>query len=768
MKDIQRRLDASRKAYTVVYPRGTKEENIQGFLRHISSDLIPNKGDGGAVPTIVAEVRWTDKGLRHVLRITPQDQSHVLSMLEAQLPGATYDPVDTVEESLDIDPVFAVDVAMSDKSRMLRIASVHDLAVAILHSVPTIGEGEIVSYQVIASHTANIKVPHEEAKKSNASWLDTLFAKDQPDKIEIHDRQKKVSEQNFNATLRISAQAVNEIRGRELVGGVLRSLRGAESNYVKIRAHIIKQGMRDIITLALTPRKGTAQLTVTELSALMAPPIGDPAVPGLVQGAARRIAATEAVSRTGRLLGHSNIRGRERPVALDYDFINRNTIFIGGIGSGKSVGMANNACDDMNKGLGVIVIDASGSESGQSLYNRVLDYVPSHRLDDVVDIHVRHNADYPVAFDLFKQGHGMGAVDQVIGVFTSLYPDIATGVSVRELLYHGLWTLIESDLNVIDLAPLLRPKNAAETKWAMSVVKEMKDPELKDFWDRMKATGFGSAINDRKRDAWDRYTDPLYRRLWQLIGRPEIRYMMGQTTKEGEGLNWEKALTGNQIVLISMSGIPDESKQLLASLLLDSLWTTAQRFELAEPNNKSASAVLKNPNALYMDEFQVSASIKDGLNDLLARSRKHALPVTLGTQYIHGLPKDIQAAVFNNVMTRVIYPLSSSDEAMLWRRNIASEKLTDYDFQNGRRYEPIVQLPTVAGNQVVTIKALAERPNAENSQRAAGRSRQRYGKPIDVVRKEISERRKLEPSVSESSNKVVGASPYVMSDDDWQ
>lgn len=768
-KDAQRHYDAIRKQYTVIWPRSTTEQAVKDWLSSIGSDLIPNSGDGGAIPTLVAEVRWTDKGLRHVLRMTPQDQAHVLSMLEGHLTGVTVDPIDTEAEKLDINPVFAIDVVMSDPSRNLRIDSVRALAVGILHSVPTIAEGEVVTYQVIASHTENIKVPGNQVMKSKTTWTDVLLGRVEAPKEEVIDRKQKVNEQNFNVTLRIAAQAANEIRGRELVGGVLRSLRAAESNYVKLTGRILKYDVTDTINLALTPRKKTAQLTITEMAALIAPPIGEPAVPGLPQGAARRIAPTESVSRgtpvdgvpTGRLLGHSNDpRLRDRPVALDYDFIDRNSVFIGGIGSGKSVGMANNAYDDMQRGMGVFVIDASGSDSAQSLYNRVKDYVPDHRVQDVIDIHVRNNADYPVAFDLFKQGRGTAAIDQITAVFGGLYPDIANGVSVRELLYHGLWTLIEADLNFVDLSPLLRPKNAAETRWALGVVEKMKDQELKDFWARMKSMGFGTSPTDRKHDAWDRYTDPLYRRLWQLVGRPEIRHMVGQTIDEGQGLNWQQAIAENKIVLISLSGLPTDSAQMLANLLTKSLWETAQ---VTTP---------EKPNALYMDEFQVSAGIKDVLEDLLARSRKHKLPVTLGTQYITGLPRDIQSAVLNNVMTRVIYPLSSSDEAMLWRRNMATEKLTDYDFQNGKRYEPIVQLPTPTGNQVVTIHALDERKKTGNSQRVSALSRQRYGKHIETVRKEIKDRQRYstgeQKAGEEQPEQKNGTTTFNLSDADWQ
>lgn len=738
----QHQYDATRKAYTVVYPRGTTEQGVQAFLRSIGSDLIPNAGDRGSIPTIVSEIRWTETGIRHIIRMTPQDESHVLSMLEAHMTGITIDPVDTAHESLDVDPVFAIDVVMNDPSRNLRIESIKDFSVGVLHSVPTVGENEAVIYQLIASHTDNIKVPGEHAPKSKVSFLDMLAGKVEAPKEEIVDRKQKVNEQNFNVTIRIAAVAVNEQRGQSLVGGVLRSLRSSESNYVKLTGRVIPARDRpDVISYAYTPRKKTAQLTVSEFAAFLAAPVGDPAVPGLPQGSARRIAPTESVPREGRVLGHSNLPSmRNRPVALGYDFIDRNTIYIGGIGSGKSVGMANNAYDDMMRGMGVFVIDASGSESQQSLYSRVLDYVPSHRVDDVINIHVRAGAEFPVAFDLFKQGMGRGAIDQIVAVFGGLYPEINNGVSVRELLYHGLWTLIESDLNMVDLAPLLRPRNPVEVQWANSVINSMKDQELRDFWERMKSGGY---LSSKDRGAWERYTDPLYRRLWQLNGRPEIRHMLGQTGDEGHGLNWERAIREHQIVLISLAGLPADSAQIMANLLTNSLWAVAQKFEMQQEGKTPTGEPLSLPNSLYLDEFQVSSSVKEVLDDMLARSRKHGLSETLGTQYISELQRGLQSAVLNNVMTRVIYPLTSSDEATIWRRNITSDKLTDFDFMNGKRYEPIVQLPTQAGNQVLTIHALNERPKTGNTQRIVKTSRDKYGTHVDKVRHQIASRHRL-------------------------
>jgi hypothetical protein len=761
-KQAQFKLDQSRKAYEVTFPRGTSEQMIVSFLSQLGGGL--RRPHQHLIPTIVSEVRWTSKDVRHIIRVAPQNCSHVLGMIDAHIPGASVNEVELPHFS----PTLAVDVSMTDTSRMLRINkrdNIETLAVSILHSFQDgLRAGEVVSYQLVLAHTTGVKLPLPNSPKSKVTARDYLIGNVVADRFEITDRQKKAIEPNFNVAIRIGVQAESDVRAKMLIGNVLHKLRNAESNEVKLRAKLVRKGLDPLLNLAPTPNKKSAQLTVTELSALMAPPIGDPAVPGLSQGATRRIAATEAVARDGRLLGQSNVS--HRPVALaygdegtPYKFVTQNAIYIGGIGSGKSVGMANNFYDDVSRGFGAIVIDASGSDSAQSLYSRARQYIPEDRIKDVLDIHVRDNAENPVAFDVFKQGLGLGVIDQIVNIFAGLYPEIESkGVTVRELLHHGLWTLVQGNMNLVDLESLLRPK-PDETAWARRVVGSVSDPELKDFWDRMKASGW-LATEPSKRMRWDSYTDPLYRRLWQLTERPEIRHMVGQSVREGEGLNWERALLHNKIVLISLAGLPPKTAQLLGTLLLGTLWTTAQHFD---------DQTLRKPNALYLDEFQISASIRDMLEDILARGRKHLLPVTLGTQYITGLPKDIQTAVFNNVMTRVIYPLKSIDEATAWRRNMGTDKLTEWDFQNGEPYNPIVQLPTANGQQIVTVTALPPRPATGTGQEVIATSRSRYGTPVGDVRDRIAARRYTAPPEASqgADEKKVGPTPYDMSVDDF-
>src|ERR1700757_1852877 len=273
-KRAQRIFDASRKQYELVYPRGTTEQMVLAFLSSLGGGI--RRRGLSEVPTLVSEIRWTDKDVKHILWVAPQHYAHVMSMVDAHLPGATVAEVELKE----LVPTVAVDVRMTDTARMLRINrdNIRTLAVSILHSiqVPDLHPDEVVTYQIVLSHTDGIKLPPDNAAKSKMTATDFWRGNVKADKHEITDRQKKAIEPNFNAAIRISAATWNDGRARQLIGHVLTKLRNAESNDVKLRAPFIVNGLQETINLARTPSKKSAELTATELSASIGPPSGAP------------------------------------------------------------------------------------------------------------------------------------------------------------------------------------------------------------------------------------------------------------------------------------------------------------------------------------------------------------------------------------------------------------------------------------------------------------------------------------------------------------
>lgn len=724
----QMKMDLSRKSYTLVYPTGTTDKQIQTFLRSIGTSLVPNKDDRGATPTLVFEVRWTPKGVRHIIRITPQDDAHVKLMLDAHLPGITYDPVDTEDERLDIDPAFALTVEMTDCSMLLSIETVEEVANGILHSVPTVSEGEIVTYQAIVSHTSNLATPKSKPLHS------LIFGQQEPDTQTLKDMEAKRREHNFNVALRIGVQAASEIRGRELAGGLVRTMRQANNRRVQLNGKVMHGDIAQTMSHALTPRRRSAQLTVTELSALMAAPINDPAVPGLAQGAARRLPATDAIPSDGEwLLGHNDIHGHEKPITLSKEFASQHVSVVGRSGSGKTVFLTNGIVQFAKAGLGIFVIDAGQDVSTQRLFYRTLDALPPDRAPDVICINPAEDPDNPVSINILDQDFGMGAISIVKGVFESLYNDASKGVvSVGDVLQHCMWTLIEAGgYTLVDLASLLSPRNEREWQWSKSLIDNVKDPELKDFWARHP--GAVKPLSDtRGRADWDKYVAPTHRRLWQLASRPEIRYLLGQTKST---IKIKDVLEQNKILLFSVGGMDDaDAAQLLASLITQMVWTAAQ------------SVKPKEPNVLFLDEFQVSTRIQGGLPDMLARARALNLGLVLSTQYVtrEDIPRELQSAVFNNTATRIVFR-SASGEADKWSREFGRKIVTENDITRLHKYHAFAQVANpVDDRSPVTFKALKPAPDTNLTKQLLENSRRQYGRPVDQVRQEIIERRRVQ------------------------
>jgi len=384
--------------------------------------------------------------------------------------------------------------------------------------------------------------------------------------------------------------------------------------------------------------------------------------------------------------------------------------------------MANSFAQDVAQGYGGIIIDASNSDSSESLFSRGLSYIPRDRLDDVIIMDVARDQLNPVGFNILDQGNPRIVVDQLTDLFGHLYQD-TKGVWTKELLFHGLYTLAERPgMTFTDLTTLLMPRTLDEVAWAEDVVKNVKDPELRMFWQRWQS------FNQSERD---RYTQPLMNRAWQLVSRPESRNIIGQSESSFKMVD---VLSANKILLVSLAGLPVETASLLGTLLVNALWTAAQ------------SLTPDKPNFLYLDEFQLMTRLPMGLDDMLARARKHKLGVTLGTQYLEDLPLELKNAVINNARSRIIFQ-SSAKEARTWQQEFGRQYVSEHDFMHIRKYEAIAHLSTDSGiGAPVTLKSLAPIATTNVDKQAHALSASKYGRPIGEVEEQMVSRRKAEPT----------------------
>ena len=713
----QIKRDLNRDIYLVTFPTELSADRVLAWLRSVSGTLPKRSGSFLSMETIVFETWASAKGISHRLHIPKGAAEYIAAQLRTLAPGITVTKDDTRPS---VKWTAGIELGMSSPTRQLRIVSHNDLSASLLASVQTLSGNEAVLIQWVIAPAPFQHLPARDGNSRSAEFSLRAALLGLPDAQgdELQDRRQKLEEQNLLGIGRIVTSAESLKRSGELILRVESALAGSNSaaNYFK-RLTTKSSKVIELVEGAATPLLFPAQLNLKELAAVVAWPIGQPFVAGLPQGSTRHLYATEDIPTEGRIIGDSNYPGHERAIALSYEYAIQHLYIGGKTGTGKTVLMANAFAQDVRAGYGAIVIDASNSDSSETMFSRALNYIPQDRLGDVIVMNVGSDLMFPVGFNILDQGNPHVVADQVMDLIANLYPD-TSGIWTKQLLYHGLLTLAERQgMTIVDLMPLLNRQTVEEVAWADDIIRSVKDKELRLFWQRWE--NFSQSERDR-------YTQPLLNRIWQLVSRPEARNIMGQSVSSFQASD---VLSGNKILLISLSSLPPDTASILGTLLVNSIWTAAQKIKP------------ERPNFLYMDEFQVMTKLPTGLDDMLNRSRKHGLGVVLGTQYLEDVPAELKNAVINNARSQVIFQ-TSAKEARMWQTEFGKNTLNENDFMRIRQYEAVARLATQSGlTAPVTLTARPPMASTGLAVEARKLSRATYGRPIADVEAEMLSRR---------------------------
>ena len=167
---------------------------------------------------------------------------------------------------------------------------------------------------------------------------------------------------------------------------------------------------------------------------------------------------------------------------------------------------------------------------------------------------------YPVGFNVLDQGDPRVVIDEIAELFEYLDKG-SLGIWTREVLYHGLRTITAvPGLTIVDLATLLVPRTTDELTWADNVGRSVKDPEIRQFWQR---------YDTLPRAEKDRFVKPVMDRLWQLSARPEIRNIVGQSKSS---FQMRDVIKENKILLVNLQNLPKASSASMGTLLLTWSW----------------------------------------------------------------------------------------------------------------------------------------------------------------------------------------------------
>ena len=376
--------------------------------------------------------------------------------------------------------------------------------------------------------------------------------------------------------------------------------------------------------------------------------------------ASRKTKAVPAIAKDKAFtLGVNYHNGIESSVTVSAEDRLKHMHIIGATGTGKSTLIANLILQDIQKGIGVVLFDPHGD-----LVEDIISRIPAERINDVVLVDPS-DIEFPVGLNIL-QAHSDIEKEVLSSDLVAAFKRHATswGDQMNAVFGNAILAILENknggSLN--DLRRFLIEKEFRNT-----YLKQVTDPSVLYYWQKefllLKTNSIG----------------PILTRLDTFLRPKSVRNMVVQKT----GLDFEKLLNGNKIVLLKLSQglIGVENSFLLGSLLLSKIHQAVLRRQ---------QQVNRNPIFIYLDEFQnfITPSIKEMLSGI----RKYNVGLVLCHQDLLQLQREdgeLLNSVLSNINTWVVFRVGEPD-AKKFQDGFSGFDYTD--LQNLGRGEAVMRI----------------------------------------------------------------------------
>ncbi len=323
---------------------------------------------------------------------------------------------------------------------------------------------------------------------------------------------------------------------------------------------------------------------------------------------------------------------------------------IGKTGMGKSTLLENMAVQDILNGEGMAFIDPHGE-----LAEKILEYVPEHRIKDVVYF-APFDTDYPVSFnvmeDVGKDKRHLVA-NGLMSAFKKLFGEESFSDRMQYILQNTILALLEyPGATMLGINKMLVDK-----VYRNKVIANITDPSVKTYWTKEYA-GYTERFAAEAIPA-------IQNKIGQFTSNPLIRNIVGQPKSS---FDVRKIMDEKKILIMNLSKgrMGEQNSNLLGSMLITKIYLAA--MSRADLNNSELS---QKPNFyFFVDEFQSFAN--ESFADILSEARKYKLNLTIAHQYIEQMPEEVRAAVFGNVGTMIVFRVGSFD-AEIFEKEFAPE-----------------------------------------------------------------------------------------------
>lgn len=346
------------------------------------------------------------------------------------------------------------------------------------------------------------------------------------------------------------------------------------------------------------------------------------------------------------VVGVNEFDGVRSPIGMTLPQRQKHTYVIGKTGTGKTTLLMNSIYQDMENGKGVAVFDPHGD-----MFRELLRIVPEHRQKDVIvfDPSDREN---PIGLNILNPGIDFEDDDDrqewitstVLSIFAKLSEEKQWGPRMEHILRSATLTALQTpNPSLYTLQRLLTDK-----KYQKEVAKNLKDPVLKQFWEK-EFKLLGSMQMSAA-------TAPLTHRLGHFITSKMSRHILMQeksTVRIGDVMNEGKIL----LVNLSKGDIGEDQSFFFGTILTSFIWMAAyQRTKIPEDKRRDFF--------VYVDEFQNFATPR--FSEITSEGRKFHVSLIVSHQNIAQIEdKSVVKIVAGNAATMICLKASPDDEAFI-------------------------------------------------------------------------------------------------------
>lgn len=420
------------------------------------------------------------------------------------------------------------------------------------------------------------------------------------------------------------------------------------------------------------------------------------------------------------ILGKTNYRNIKQIFGIKTDDRRRHMYIIGRTGMGKTTLLENMVVSDINNGKGVAVIDPHGD-----FYNKLLDLIPSWRINDVV-LFDPSDREWPVAFNPLEQvspDQRQLIVSGLISIFQKIW-SYTWGPRLEHILRNTLAALLEyPDSTLLDVNRMFVDKN-----FRKKVIKKITDIEVKRFWTQEFP---GYEQNEKfKTEA----IAPIQNKVGQFLSSPTIRNIIGQPHS---AINIRKIMDEGKILLVNLSqgAIGEDNSALLGAMLITKIQLAAMsRVDLPEEERRDFY--------LYVDEFQNFTT--PTFAKILSEARKYRLNLILTNQYLAQMIDVVRDAIFGNVGTLIAFKVGAPDASFLAKE--FAPIFSDNDLINLDKYNIYLKM-SIDGVTCRPFSAQTLPPVSDfqgNKDKIIKLSREQYAQSRNFVERKIAERLRVD------------------------